>query len=177
MAALASNAGKRNPGTDGWRVVVIATAIRRLFTGRTAAMAFLSPAWASEMTSCTPARPRVRSDRRKAVQNAPSSLSPTSKPRTSRCPSAATPVATTTAWETTGDRPGPCSRWRPGTRRGTAGRPGCGREGGHLDVQVRADPAHLGPGDLAISAERLDQVIDLAGRGAVQVRLHDHREQ
>jgi len=36
-----------------------------------------------------------------AVQNAPSSLSPTSKPSTSRRPSAATPVATTTAWETT----------------------------------------------------------------------------
>jgi transposase, IS30 family len=34
-------------------------------------------------------------------QNAPSSLSPTSNPRTSRCPSAATPVATTTARETT----------------------------------------------------------------------------
>jgi hypothetical protein len=67
----------------------------------TAAMAFFSPAWASEMTSCTPDRPRVFRERRKAVQNAPSSLSPTSNPSTSRCPSAATPVATTTAWETT----------------------------------------------------------------------------
>jgi hypothetical protein len=53
------------------------------------------------MNSCTPARPRARSERRNAVHNAPSSLSPTSNPRTSRCPSAATPVATTTAWETT----------------------------------------------------------------------------
>ena len=39
--------------------------------------------------------------RRNAVQNAPSSESPTSKPRTSRRPSAVTPVATTTAWDTT----------------------------------------------------------------------------
>ena len=36
-----------------------------------------------------------------SVQNVSVSLSPTAQPRTSRCPSAATPVATTTAWETT----------------------------------------------------------------------------
>jgi hypothetical protein len=53
------------------------------------------------MTSCTPPNPRAFSDRRNAVQNAPSSLSPTAKPRTSRQPSARTPVATTMAWETT----------------------------------------------------------------------------
>lgn len=70
--------------------------------GSTEPIAALSPACASEMTSCTPASPRAFSDRRNAVQNAPSSLSPTSNPSTSRCPSAATPVATTTAWETTG---------------------------------------------------------------------------
>jgi hypothetical protein len=40
-------------------------------------------------------------------------------------------------------------------------------ERGHLGVQVRADPAHLGPGDAAVSAERFDQVVDLAGGGAV----------
>ena len=36
-----------------------------------------------------------------ARANAPSSLSPTSKPSTSRLPSARTAVATVTAWETT----------------------------------------------------------------------------
>jgi hypothetical protein len=46
-------------------------------------------------------RPRVFKLRRNAVQNASSSLSPTSKPRTSRRPSAAAPVATTTVWDTT----------------------------------------------------------------------------
>jgi hypothetical protein len=64
-------------------------------------MACLSPVWASEMTSCTPVRPRALSERRNAVQNAPSSLSPTAKPSTSRQPSPRTPVATTTAWDTT----------------------------------------------------------------------------
>jgi hypothetical protein len=64
-------------------------------------IAVFSPACASEMISCTPPRPRAFSDRRNAVQNAPSSLSATSNPRTSRCPSAATPVATTTACDTT----------------------------------------------------------------------------
>src|SRR5665213_3905761 len=48
----------------------------------------------------TPVRPRVFSDRRKLVQKPSFSLSPTSNPRTSRRPSAATPTATTTAWET-----------------------------------------------------------------------------
>src|SRR6187549_1396031 len=40
------------------------------------------------------------SERRNCVQNAPSSESPTANPRTSRHPSARTPVAITTAWET-----------------------------------------------------------------------------
>jgi hypothetical protein len=64
-------------------------------------MACLSPMWASEMTSCTPPRPRALSERRNAVQNAPSSLSPTANPSTSRQPSARTPVAITTACDTT----------------------------------------------------------------------------
>ena len=64
-------------------------------------IAAFRPAWASEMTSCTPPSPRAFRPRRNAVQNAPSSLSPTSKPSTSRRPSAVTPVAITTAWETT----------------------------------------------------------------------------
>src|SRR3954453_6471982 len=53
------------------------------------------------MTSCTPARPRCRRLSRNPRQNVSSSLSPTSSPRTSREPSAAIPVATTTALETT----------------------------------------------------------------------------
>lgn len=60
-----------------------------------------SPSWASEMTRRTPASPRALSERKNAVQNALSSLSPTARPRTSRLPSAATPVATTMALDTT----------------------------------------------------------------------------
>ena len=48
-----------------------------------------------------PCRPRPRRSRRNSVQNASVSLSPTAQPRTSRCPSARTPVAITTAWDTT----------------------------------------------------------------------------
>ena len=60
-----------------------------------------SPSWASEMTRRTPARPRARNERRKAVQKVLSSLSPTANPSTSRLPSAVTPVATTMAFDTT----------------------------------------------------------------------------
>jgi len=52
------------------------------------------------MASFTPVSPRVFKDRRNAVQNGSFSVSPTSKPSTSRRPSPATPTATTTAWET-----------------------------------------------------------------------------
>ena len=64
-------------------------------------IAAIRPRWWSEITSCTPARPRSRSPRRKSVQNALDSLSPTADPSTSRRPSADTPVAITTAWDTT----------------------------------------------------------------------------
>ena len=67
----------------------------------TAEMAAFSPVWASDTTSCTPASPRALSERRNAVQNAPSSESPTSRPSTSRPPSLVTPVAITTALDTT----------------------------------------------------------------------------
>jgi hypothetical protein len=60
--------------------------------------------WASQMTSCTAARPRAFKLRGNAVQNAPSSLSPTATPSTSRVPSAHTLVATTIAWETAASR-------------------------------------------------------------------------
>lgn len=43
------------------------------------------PAWASEITSLVPAGPRWRRLLRNSVQKAVASLSPTAKPRTSRC--------------------------------------------------------------------------------------------
>jgi hypothetical protein len=50
-------------------------------------------------------------------------------------------------------------------------------ERGALDVELGADPRYVGLGDPAVGAESLDQVVELAGTGAVQIRLHDHREQ
>ena len=50
-------------------------------------------------------------------------------------------------------------------------------EHGDFGVQISADPRHLGPGDPAVRPQRLDQDIDLASAGAVQVGLHDDREQ
>ncbi len=67
----------------------------------TLAIAALSPGWWSLMTSWTPVSPRARRPWRKPVQKAPFSLSPTATPRTSRSPLAVTPVATTTARDTT----------------------------------------------------------------------------
>ena len=67
----------------------------------TVSTACLSPRWWSEITRRTPFSPRARSERRNSVQNAPSSESPTATPSTSRPPSMVTPVATTTARETT----------------------------------------------------------------------------
>jgi hypothetical protein len=66
----------------------------------TASIAPFRPACASLMTSCVPVSPRALSERRNAVQNAPSSLSPTAKPGTSRRPSAATRLAMMSAWDT-----------------------------------------------------------------------------
>lgn len=60
-------------------------------------MASTRPAWASEMTSWTPDRPRAIRERRKASQPAPSSAVATSMPRISRWPSALTPTAIS-AW-------------------------------------------------------------------------------
>src|SRR3546814_2617246 len=52
-------------------------------------------------TCALPIWPRAFKERRNVVQNGCDSVSPTSKPRTFLRPSAATPTATTTAWETT----------------------------------------------------------------------------
>ena len=69
----------------------------QLAPGSTPAIAFFNPSCASEITSCTPERPRATSDRKNAVQPAPSSVVNTSTPSTSRCPSTFTPVAMTHA--------------------------------------------------------------------------------
>ena len=50
-------------------------------------------------------------------------------------------------------------------------------ERAHLDVEIGADPRDLALGDPGVGAEGLDQVVDLAGRHAVQIGLHHHREQ
>jgi hypothetical protein len=73
----------------------------QLQTWQQRAMAFLSPAWASLITSCTPESPRSRRRRRKTDQKVSSSLSPTSIPSTSRRPVAVIPTATITALEST----------------------------------------------------------------------------
>jgi hypothetical protein len=52
-----------------------------------------------------------------------------------------------------------------------------GPEGGHLTIQLGAAPGDLRLGDPSVHTQGLDQVVDLAGGGAVQVGLHDHREQ
>jgi hypothetical protein len=126
---------------------------------------------------CTPARSRALSERRNAVQSTPSSLWPTSKPSTSRPPSAVTPVAITTARLTTARPP---ARGGGGVdeqvREGGVGQR-AGPEGGHLAVQLGADPADLRLGDARVDAKGLDQVVDLASGGAVHVGLHHHRQQ
>jgi hypothetical protein len=47
----------------------------------------------------------------------------------------------------------------------------------HLGIQIRADPADLGLGDTRVGAQRLHQIVDLPGGGAVQICLHDDGEQ
>ena len=46
-----------------------------------------------------------------------------------------------------------------------------------LLVEVSADAGDLALADAAVGTQRPDQVVDLTGRDAVQIRLHDHREQ
>jgi hypothetical protein len=50
-------------------------------------------------------------------------------------------------------------------------------ERGDLGVEILADPAHLGLADTGVRSEGLDQVVDLAGAHAMQMGLHDDREQ
>jgi hypothetical protein len=52
-----------------------------------------------------------------------------------------------------------------------------GPEHRDVGVQLGADPGDLGLGNAGVHAQGLDQVIDLAGGGAVHIGLHDHRQQ
>src|SRR5436190_24087375 len=67
---------------------------------RTLATAALSPSCASEITSLTPLRPRLASERRNSVQNVSASEAPIAMPSTSPRPSLLTATATITATET-----------------------------------------------------------------------------
>ena len=145
----------------------------------TPAIAGLRPAWASEMTSCTPASPRAFSERRNAVQNAPSSQSPTANPRTSRRPSARDPGGD---HDGLGDDPAVDPglavggveehvrerRRRPAAGRGTRRpqRPGRRRSGDTSDLEI---PVSAPSALTRSSTLRVDD--------AVQVGLHHHREQ
>ena len=46
-----------------------------------------------------------------------------------------------------------------------------------LDVEAGADPRHLRLGDPRVDPQRLDEVVDGAGRDPFDVGLHDHRVQ
>jgi hypothetical protein len=141
-------------------------------------MAFFKPVWASEMTSLTPSRPRVFSERRKLVQKASVSLSPTSKPRTSR-----RPVGGNTDRDDHGLGNDTVVDPRLAVRGveehvGVAGLAEVPvAERGHFPVQIRADPGHFGLRDAGVRAECFDEVVDLPGRDAVEVSLHNHGEQ
>lgn len=79
-------------------------------------MAFLSPVWASEMTSVTTPSPRVFNEQRRLVQNASVSLSPTSKPRTSRPASGGHPDQDDHGLGDDAVIDRPCNTWHRGTR-------------------------------------------------------------
>src|SRR4029077_14733416 len=156
-----------------------ASALRMVWTRQRCQVAFISlalmpswaalmPSWASEMTSLTPRRPRRRSLRRNSVQKVSASEGPMSMPSTSRRPSALTPTAMITATHLHIRRVepdiGPVAFERPG------------EEGFDLVVDLRAQPA-----DLALRharcAHRLDEIVDRAGRDALDIGFLDHRRQ
>lgn len=109
---------------------------------------------ASEIISSVPCRPRALRPRRKLVQNAPDSLSPTSKPRTSRRPSADTggdhdclsgdPAAA--AAPVPAD-PGLAERRVQEHIRERALGQGPVPERGHLNIEIGAEPGHFTLGD------------------------------
>lgn len=52
-----------------------------------------------------------------------------------------------------------------------------GAQHGDVGVDLSADPRHGRLRDARVTTERLHEVVDLAGRGASDVRRHDHRPQ
>src|SRR5215211_4119850 len=117
----------------------------------TAAMAPLRPVWASQTTSWTLCSPRAVSERPGRDDNRPRHHPPID----------------------------------PGLEVGGVDeqvREGCvsqrpRAEGGHVTIQLGADPGDLRLGDPRLHTQGLDQVVDLAGGSAVHVGLHDHRQQ
>ena len=141
------------------------------------AIARLRPSCASEITSCTPDRPRATRPRRNAVQPAPSSVVITSTPRISRCPSALTPVAIdrddvddpAALTDLLGQRVHPHIRVGPGVE-------GPVPERGHHLVELwRARDTC----DFEIASIPIDlhEVVHPPGRDALDVTLGDHRDQ
>src|SRR5690606_12171370 len=131
-----------------------------------------------ETTRCTPDSPRAFSEARNSRQNSKDSLSPTAVPSTSRVPSMDTPVATTSAWETT---------WAPmrtlqkvaseeHVRKRRVGQAAAAKRL-DLAVQAGADPRDLRLRHPGSDTECGDEVIDTARGDTVDVGLDDHRVQ
>lgn len=139
--------------------------------------ALVSPAWASEMTSRTPPSPRARRERRNSVLV----LAVTH--------GQAQHLAFTGGGHPSGDHDGPgddlmaggVSRVDVGGVQEDVGELDVGEvpthERGHLDIQVAADPGYLRFGDPRLHAQGLDQIVDLARRGAGHERFRHHRPQ
>src|ERR1700683_136960 len=143
------------------------------------AIAALMPSWASETTSLTPRRPRLRSLRKNSVQKVSASEGPMSMPSTSRRPSEFTPTATIT-----GDRDDAmvAAHFDVGRVDPRALDPGAValeraiEKGFHPIVDLLAQPRHLALGD-ASAAHRPDEVVDRAGRHALHIGLLNDRVQ
>ena len=108
LGAVLSKGGSHEGGDDAPAALAgVASALRIVWTRQRCQVAFISlataaliPSWASETTSLTPRRPRLRSLRKNSVQKVSASDGPMSMPSTSRRPSALTPTAMITATET-----------------------------------------------------------------------------
>lgn len=140
-------------------------------------MASTRPAWASEMTSWTPDRPRAIRERRKASQPAPvlgggdvqaEDLAVTVGVDADRdqCVDVDDPAAFA---DLLGERIDPDERVRAGVQGPVA-------EGCDLIVQVLGHRADLGLGQLG-DAEGLGELLDSAGGDPEQVGGGDHRDQ
>ena len=140
------------------------------------ATAALSPSWASEMTSLTPRRPRRASLRRKSLQNVSASEGQMSRPSTSRRPSPLTPMAMTARRRDDATAPAHLQIGRVEPDIGPVAFDRAAEEGFDLLVDLLAQPADLALGD-AVQAHRLNEVVDRAGRDALDVGLlHDRRD-